>query len=127
MNSETSTEVARNPDGTLKPGAKLGQGRQKGSKNKATILREAMQTKVSKRLSKKTPKVLEVVLNAALDGDLAAAKMILDRTVPIRKAQDEDRAQQPTVSVTIKNLTRSNAHELSVKPVEGEVIRDAED
>lgn len=81
-------------------------GRPKGSKNKSTLLREAMQTKADRMLSKEVPKVLAVVIAAAKSGDMSAAKMILDRAVPVKKADDGDGdSGKQLVQITIQNLT----------------------
>ena len=94
-------------------------GRPKGSKNKSTILREAMLTKTDRMLSREVPKVLDVVIKAAVAGDMAAAKMILDRAVPVRKAGDgAESAPLTGINITIKNLTAGN-HETVI---EGEVL-----
>ena len=48
------------------------------------------------RLDKATPEIIDKVVEKALQGDLAAAKIILDRTAPISK--------QSSASVTIPEL-----------------------
>jgi len=81
-------------------------GRPKGSKNKSTLLREAMQQKADRLLSRKVPKVLEVVIAAAIAGDMSAAKMILDRAVPVKRADDGTADEgKAIVQITIQNLT----------------------
>lgn len=81
-------------------------GRPKGSKNKSTLLREAMQSKADRILSKEVPEVLKVVIRAAKAGDMSAAKMILDRAVPVKKADDGDGDNgNKLVQITIQNLT----------------------
>ena len=109
--SEPQSGEERTQLGTFAPGNKVSKGRRKGSKNKATILRETMTNKTNITLSKKTPKVLKVVLEAAIKGDLQAAKMILDRTIPIRKATEGDEEKNNVVQVVINNLTRENVDE----------------
>jgi hypothetical protein len=101
-------------------------GRPKGAKNKSTLLREAMQQKADRLLSKEVPKVLAVVIAAAKAGDMSAAKMILDRAVPVKKADDgaEDSGKQ-LVSITIQNLT--SPHETSGVTINGEVVADSTD
>ena len=96
-------------------------GRPKGSKNKSTILREAMENKTDRMLSREVPKVLKVVIDAAIAGDMSAAKMILDRAVPVIKAGDgNDSAIAGGINITIKNLTADHGKVETV--VEGEVI-----
>jgi hypothetical protein len=58
-----------------KPFAKGNPGKPKGVRNKATELAE-------KLLSKDIKKVIEVVRLAAKEGDMVAAKLILDRIAP---------------------------------------------
>jgi hypothetical protein len=96
-------------------------GRPKGSKNKSTILREAMETKTDRMLSREVPKVLKVVIDAAIKGDMAAAKMILDRAVPVKKAGDGlDVGLQGGINITITNLTADSLNTKTV--IEGEVL-----
>lgn len=95
-------------------------GRPKGSKNKSTILREAMLEKTDRMLSKEVPAVLHVVLNAAKGGDMAAAKMILDRAVPVKKAgADDDALPQGGIHISISNLTAPE-HNVEATVIEGE-------
>jgi len=53
------------------------------------------------RLSEATPQIIEKVVEKALQGDLAAAKIILDRTAPIPK--------QSCAQITIPNLAGSDS------------------
>ena len=97
-------------------------GRPKGAKNKSTLLREAMQSKADRLLSKEVPKVLAVVIAAAKAGDMSAAKMILDRAVPVKKADDGDGDNgNKLVQITIQNLTSPYEGKPGVT-VNGEVI-----
>ena len=97
-------------------------GRPKGSKNKSTILRESMLNKTDRMLSKEVPAVLAVVLAAAKGGDMSAAKMILDRAVPVKKAgADDDMIPQGGITISISNLTAPGVvSEATV--IEGEVL-----
>jgi hypothetical protein len=51
------------------------------------------------RLDKATPEIIDKVVEKALQGDLAAAKIILDRTTPISK--------QSSASVSIPELAKA--------------------
>mgnify|MGYP000545246334 CR=1 FL=1 len=64
-------------------------GRSKGSKNKVTLLREAVKQGAEDLMIKELPKIIEVVIKQAQGGDLTAAKMILDRTIPVIKAYED--------------------------------------
>ena len=96
-------------------------GRPKGSKNKSTLLREAMEQKVDRKLSREIPQVLDVVIRAAKGGDMSAAKMLLDRAVPVQKATDgTDKGPATGITIRIENLTAPQRDE---KVIEGATIQ----
>ena len=109
--TESQELVPRNSRGQLKRGAKLGKGRKKGSKNKATLLRQKMEQKVSIKLSKAMPAVVDVVINQSIEGCRQSQKMILDRVVPVKRADDGSAEKDHTVHITISDLTRDNVHD----------------
>ena len=61
-------------------------GRPKGAKNKKTELQEALLSKTSDLMIQNLNKVVEIVIEKAQGGDLTAAKMIMDRLIPVKKA-----------------------------------------
>jgi len=63
-------------------------GRLPGVKNKSTLFKEAMKEGFEKLLEKESKKVFIAVVEKAKEGDMTAAKMILDRVVPVTKAVD---------------------------------------
>lgn len=72
------------------PPAKRGKGRPKGSKNiktltKETRLKEAL-TKCGEVMMLELEPVLRAMIKKAKEGDVSAAKLILDRTIPSRKS-----------------------------------------
>ena len=90
-----SKEIVKKPRGhNLK-------GRPPGQKNKTTIFKEIMQLGFEKALVKKFPKVVEIVLDRALQGDMKAAKMLFDRVVPVSKAIDLDSLGKQGISISI--------------------------
>jgi hypothetical protein len=96
-------------------------GRPKGSKNKSTLLREAMEQKVDRKLSREIPQVLDVVIRAAKSGDMSAAKMLLDRAVPVQKATDgTDKSPISGLTIRIENLTAPQRDE---KVIEGTTVK----
>jgi len=100
-------------------------GRPKGSKNKSTILREAMQAKCEGMLTSEVPKVLEVVLDAAKGGDLQAAKMILDRAIPVHKATDGAKEGKGQITIQIEDLRDPYAGERKAIDVQVERLEDS--
>lgn len=76
------TTEQRNPDGTFKPGHEFSTGRPKGSRNKALMLLE--NTAQDAALD-----ITNIVIQAAKSGDIAAAKLIMERVFPVRKNRVE--------------------------------------
>lgn len=56
----------------------------------------SLSPELRERLDKATPDIIDKIVEKALDGDLAAAKIILDRTAPVPK--------QTSATVTIPDL-----------------------
>ncbi len=61
-------------------------GRPLGSKNASTILQEAVLNNSEKQILEEFPKIVKAVVDKAKAGDLKAAKMLMDRVIPVRKA-----------------------------------------
>lgn len=63
-------------------------GRAKGSKNKSTLLRETLKNGFEAELEKDFIRVVRAVIEKAVDGDMTAAKLILDRAVPVTDSKN---------------------------------------
>lgn len=61
-------------------------GKPKGAKNKATLVQEAIKQEAEGLLIKHLPAVVEEVINQAKKGNMMAAKMLLDRAIPAKRA-----------------------------------------
>ena len=72
-------------------------GRPKGVKNKTTLFKEAMREGFENLLEKEGKKVFLAVVEKAKDGDMTAAKLILDRIVPVADVQKGNSGGAPTV------------------------------
>lgn len=68
-------------------------GRKKGSKNKSTLVREALRGEWDDLLVTQGKKVFEAVVEKAIDGDMTAAKLILDRVVPVAENKTAGKLQ----------------------------------
>jgi hypothetical protein len=82
-------------------------GRKPGSKNKLTLLREAVLNKQEEVILNELPKIVAVVCKKAAEGDLTAAKLILERIIPVRKQSDEEGGPKgpPTINITVSGTT----------------------
>lgn len=86
-NEETGV-LGNTPATTKRKPPAAGRGRPKGSKNKTTIFKEVMQNGFERELRKNFKGVLRAVIDKAKGGDMAAAKLLLDRVVPTSRAVD---------------------------------------
>lgn len=104
-----------------KPKSKRGQhlkGRPKGVLNKTTLFKQVMQEGFEAALEKDFKKVLRTVIDKAIDGDMVAAKMLLDRVVPTSKAIDLDdlaKSKGLTISINVGSLEEAKASKVTVE------------
>lgn len=77
MAEDQPNEIGRKPDGTFASGNSLG-GRTPGSRNKVTIAVESLMEGQHEALTR-------VAIDKALDGDMTALRLCLDRIAPARK------------------------------------------
>ena len=85
-------------------------GRPKGIKDKRHRFNEAIESMI--------PEVLESVFQKAVAGDMTAAKMLLDRSLPTK------RPEQERVQISIKENTALNARDVLKSVFDGEVSPD---
>ena len=85
-------------------------GRPKGIKDKRHRFNEAIESMI--------PEVLESVFQKAVAGDMTAAKMLLDRSLPTK------RPEQERVQISIKENTALNARDVLQGVFAGEVSPD---
>ena len=82
-------------------------GRKKGSKNKSTLLREALNNNFEEQLAQKFHQVVNVVLDQAInEGCRQSQKMLLDRIVPTVHAES-DKEKNPFaggINITISSM-----------------------
>lgn len=92
------------PKGETKIGGPRGikPGRQKGAKNKSTLLREALTNDFEEQLQKDFLKIVKVVITQAKEGCRQSQKLLLDRVVPtIHAESDKDPSSKFLGGVTI--------------------------
>lgn len=102
-------------------------GRPKGVKNKTTLFKEAMKQGFEDKLMSEGFKVFDAVIARAKEGDMTAAKMILDRVVPVSKAVDinaTDIGKTGGITIHIEKLIAETGNPDEVLIEDGEVIED---
>jgi hypothetical protein len=88
-------------------------GRPKG-KSKNTLIRDQLISAIEDR----APDVVEAVVKAALGGDMTAAKIIMDRLIPVQKAVLGDGGKrQPVVNITVGQIEKNPMRVLDVTPI----------
>lgn len=77
-------------------------GRPRGTRNKSLLIRD----KLIDALETDAIKVVKAIVKKALEGDMQAAKIIMDRLIPQQKAVigGEEGMRQPVVNITIGTL-----------------------
>ena len=102
-------------------------GRPKGAKNKETLLQEVLVTNSTNLMVKSLEKIVKAVIEKANEGDLAAAKMILDRIIPTKKAQDINAANGDgkfIVNVNVEPMSGSVGTTIEATRIDGPVSED---
>ena len=93
-------EVKRTESGSI---AGVG-GRPPGAKNKTTLFKEAMREGFEELLERDGKKVFKAVVDKALDGDMTAAKLILDRIVPVVDIDKSNVKDKFNISINVSGM-----------------------
>lgn len=84
-------------------------GRTKGTLNKATLVKQAVQAEAEGILLKNAAKVIEVVVQQAKDGCRASQKLIWDSLIAKRGHQEEEKEHgPPVIKINIERLETTN-------------------
>ena len=78
-------------------------GRPKGSKNKITIMKLALELNLRKQLENDAHEILRKAIELAKNGDQAMIKLLVDKMVPTSKAM-EDEPTKEKVQIFIDRL-----------------------
>lgn len=92
-------------------------GRPKGGKNRATLVQEAIKQQAEDLLIRYLPDVVEEVIQQARKGNMVAAKMLLDRAIPVKRAVEISNkdGKEFGVKIIIENLV---THETKAEEAE---------
>ena len=93
-------------------------GRPKGTPNKKTakakIFKEQMANHFERVMEKDFKYILKNTVEKALDGDMSATKMLMDRVIPVGKAIDlNDNKGTPKISINIGSLVKEQTKVVS--------------
>lgn len=110
MASTDGSDPRRGPDGKFKKG---NPGRPKGSKNRITLLKLMAEEEFRDNNDSKIRKVLNKIVDAALEGDLDCQKLIWQSVMSKGGIQERSEAKEK-VSIEIKaheaNVVKEPAH-----------------
>lgn len=95
-------------------------GRPLGRKNDKTLKREALREAAIDVLSAKVGKVVEVVVEQALDGCTKSQKLILDRVLPAVKSVDSKEGDAPKPISIVFGTYTGGASRPFVETVDGD-------
>ena len=102
-------------------------GRPVGSKNMATIAKQEMTRQFEGLVGSELRNVVNVLIAKALEGDLQAAKLILDRVVPVQKASAGGDGAAPTkIEINISDVipkTQEPAPEVVIEDANFTVVK----
>jgi hypothetical protein len=111
--------AGKSATGRFQPGNRHGRGRPSGSRNKASIA-------LDKMLADDGADVVRAVLAAAKSGDMLAARLVLDRIVPVRKGRsiqlDLPTIESATDVLTALSLTVAAMADGEITPDEAAVV-----
>lgn len=101
------------------------QGRTKGSKNKLTLLQNELIDQFAGEMNKEFKAVIRRVVKEAKGGDMTAARLLLERAIPARKAVEHYGAQDAGgIVINIKGLDEIDIKEDEPVDAEFEEVSD---
>ena len=105
-------------------------GRPKGAKNKLTLVTEALEKKLVKSagglMLREAQEILETVAERAKNGDMTAAKLILDRILPVKRASEDLASGAMNIQINIvgtnnEDSTSSQTHSAEPGPADWQI------
>ena len=98
-------------------------GRPKGSKNKITLMKLALEGELRTQMKPHMAQILSVAIQKAIDGDQAMIKLLLDKTLPTTKASEDDAPAKEKVQIFIDRLPDRDGGKAPAT-IEGRVVVD---
>lgn len=78
-------------------------GRPKGSKNKITLMKLALEGELRTQLRHDAQEILQIAIQKAKEGDTAMLKLLIDKMIPTSKAMDDEPVKE-RVQVFVSQL-----------------------
>jgi hypothetical protein len=97
-------------------------GRPKGSKNRITVQKLAIEEALRDQLNLEMPEILLKAIEMAKGGDRSMIKLLVEMTMSKPQTSDDEAEGKERVKVTIRNLTLE--HKTPERVIEGKVIKD---
>ncbi len=101
-------------------------GRPKGSKNKITLMKLALEGELRAQLKPHMADILTQAITKALEGDPQMIKLLLDKTLPTTKAGEDEAPAKEKVQIFIDRLPDRDGGKRPAT-VEGRVVVDDEE
>ena len=79
-------------------------GRPAGSKNKSTILQEAIKGNFERSLKRNFQDVMGALIREAKDGNIAAIKLLMDKVIPNAQTEGERKTGDMIVQISISDM-----------------------
>ena len=79
-------------------------GRPKGSRNKITLMKQVLEGELRAQLGPHMAEVLAKALEMAKDGNESMIKLLVDKTIPTTKANDEEEGGKEKIQIMIGRL-----------------------
>lgn len=105
-------------------------GRPKGAKSKKTLLQEVLINDAQDIMVKHFPKIVEAVVERAKQGDMVAARMVMDRLIPAKKAVEVTGKGGGDfgIKIIVEQIKQEAIHAIEADDesdiIEGEIIND---
>ena len=100
-------------------------GRPKGTKNKHTLLKEAVRAEAEEMVLRKFKQIVDTTVKLAEEGDSACLKILWDRFVPKESEKSKGTGAKQTIEINIGRLQA--VQDADVDVIEAEVVEVIED
>jgi hypothetical protein len=96
-------------------------GRPKGSKNRITLMKIALEGDLRTRLGKSAHEILERAIEMAKAGDPAMIKLLVDKMIPTSRSVDEEPSKE-RVQIVINRLGKEE-----LPAINGQILEEVKD